>query len=71
MKPNPLVALYHFTVLISWRLASKGCPFAGDLKLARGGLDGAAVLLSMHRHEHPAAGETLGALLEGPATSWR
>jgi hypothetical protein len=46
MKPNPLVALYHFTVPISWTLASNGCRFNGDLKFFRGGLGGAAVLLS-------------------------
>src|SRR6476620_10181182 len=46
MKPNPLAALYHFTVPISWTLASKGCRSDGDLKCPRGGLGGAAVLLS-------------------------
>ena len=45
MKPNPLAALYHFTVPISWTLASKGCRSNGDLELFRGGLGGAAVLL--------------------------
>ena len=38
MKPNPLAALYHFTVPISWTLASKGCRPNGDLELFRGGL---------------------------------
>jgi hypothetical protein len=47
MKPKPLVALYHFTFPIYWPLASKGCRFNGDLKFFRGGLGGAAVLLSM------------------------
>src|SRR6266571_4503469 len=46
MKPNPFVALYHFTVPVSWTLASKAAGSEGDLKLARGGLDGDAVLLS-------------------------
>src|SRR5580692_3831787 len=46
MKPNPLAALYHFTVPISWTLASEGCRSNGDLELFRGGLGGAAVLLS-------------------------
>jgi hypothetical protein len=46
MKPNPLAALYHFTVPISWALASKGCRSDGNLKLFRGSLGGAAVLLS-------------------------
>jgi hypothetical protein len=47
MNPNPFVALYHFTVPISWTLASKGCRSAdGDLELFRGGPGGAAVLLS-------------------------
>jgi hypothetical protein len=45
-EPNPLAALYHFTVPISWRLASKGCRSDGDLELFRGDLGGAAVLLS-------------------------
>src|SRR3984893_15706883 len=47
MKPNPLAALYHFTVPISWTLVSKGCRFNGALKFFRGDLGGAAVLLSM------------------------
>src|SRR4029077_774327 len=46
MKPNPLAASYHFTVPISWTLASKGCRSDGDLKRPPGGLGGAAVLLS-------------------------
>src|SRR5260370_843045 len=46
MKPNPLAALYHFTVPISRTLASKGCRSDGDLNLPRGDLGGAAVLLS-------------------------
>jgi hypothetical protein len=46
MKPNPFLALYHFTVPVSWTLASEAGRSEGDLKLARGGLDGAAVLLS-------------------------
>ena len=46
MKPNPLVALYHFTVPISWKLASEGCRSDGDLNLSRGDLGGAAVLQS-------------------------
>src|SRR5580692_4943318 len=46
MKPNPLAALYHFTVPISWTLASEGCRSNGDLELFRGDLGGAAVLLS-------------------------
>jgi hypothetical protein len=50
MKPNPLVALYHFTVPISWTLASNGCWPDGDLNLCRGGLSGAAVLLSTLGH---------------------
>jgi hypothetical protein len=40
------VALYHFTVPVSWTLTSEAGRSEGDLKLARGGLDGAAVLLS-------------------------
>jgi hypothetical protein len=46
-ETEPLGALYHFTVPISWTLASKGGRSAGDLKPFRGGLGGAAVLLSM------------------------
>ena len=45
-ETEPLAALYHFTVPISWTLASKGRRSDGDPKLARGCLDGAAVLLS-------------------------
>src|ERR1700730_16897817 len=40
MKPNPLAALYHFTVPISWTLASKGCRSNGDLKFFRGEREG-------------------------------
>jgi hypothetical protein len=46
MKPKPLMGLYHFTVSISWTLASKGRPSDSDPKPSRGGLRGAAVLLS-------------------------
>jgi hypothetical protein len=46
MKPNPLAALYDFTVPLSWTLASKRCRPNGDLEPFRGGLSGAAVLLS-------------------------
>src|SRR5690348_5656013 len=46
MKPNPLAALCHFTVPISWTLASKGRRSDPDLNLSRGDLGGAAVLLS-------------------------
>jgi hypothetical protein len=35
--------LYHFTVPISWTLASKGCRSNGDLELFRGDLGGAAI----------------------------
>jgi hypothetical protein len=45
-ETEPLAVLYHFTVPISWTLASKGCRSDGDLKLFRGGLGGAALLLS-------------------------
>ena len=45
MKPNPFMALYHFTVPISWTLAFKGCRSDGDSKLPRVGLVRAAVLL--------------------------
>jgi hypothetical protein len=45
MKPNRLVALNHFTVPISWTLASKGGRSDGDLKPLRADLGGAAVLL--------------------------
>jgi hypothetical protein len=51
MKPNPLAALYHFTVRISWTLASKGCRFNGDLKFFRGGRGcGAAIYAYDFRH---------------------
>ena len=35
MKPNPFMASYHFTVPISWTLASKDRRSDGDLKLAQ------------------------------------
>src|SRR5215471_7675952 len=44
-KPNPLAALYHFTVPISWTFASKGCRSDGDPKLRRDRLYGAAAVL--------------------------
>src|ERR1700730_17256931 len=46
MKPKPFVGLYHFTVPVSWTLASDAARSRGDLIFARGDLDGAAVLLS-------------------------
>jgi hypothetical protein len=45
-ETEPLSDVYHFTIPISWTLASKGCRSNGDLELFRGGLGGAAVLLS-------------------------
>jgi hypothetical protein len=37
MKPNLVVALHHFTVPVSWTLASQVAWSESDLKLARGG----------------------------------
>src|SRR5262249_8642900 len=46
MKPNPFVALYHFTVSISWTVACKDCRSDDGLPLVRDTLGGAVVLLS-------------------------
>jgi hypothetical protein len=45
MKPNPFVALYHFTVPISSTLTSGAGRSEGDLKLARGVIHSACTKL--------------------------
>jgi hypothetical protein len=58
IKPNPLAALYHFTVLISWTLASRGCRSNGDLKFF-GISGGRRVVIKPHSLEKGKRNESL------------
>src|ERR1700746_2015388 len=85
MEPNPLAALYHFTIPISCTLASVGRRSDRDLKLFRRGPGGAAVLLSTlmtsvtcgprcpgaNRHSSVSPGCRLLTPMPASAVAWR